>query len=177
MNLIKYLSVLFPFFILNSYSKEITISNDDNFKNFKDIINNNQNDKELIINLEDPYYNMTINNYVLEIVVITNLSFIGNENGTIFDYNNTRLGTMHFSVPNPITLKFKNIIFENFSYPNNVYTNDVRAIEIFVDSNKYYAIFENCTFRNNKQDILQYQINYLKKANDDFNIQFNNCNF
>jgi len=184
MNLILYIYCIITLLFISVNSKEISIrNNDNNFKNLNSVLNNNQYDKELKLNFVDSYYNMTFLGYVTDLNVSTNLYFIGNQNGTTFDYCNSKLGVLHIRMNNnnnnnnnkETTIIFKNIIFENFNDRDNLYTQHLRIMDIFQEPKKY-IIFENCTFQNNKQDLLSFHAANTKVL-DDFYIQFNNCSF
>ncbi|OUM63280.1 hypothetical protein PIROE2DRAFT_10248 [Piromyces sp. E2] len=100
MNIIFKQICLFFFYILlftgtnGVQSKVIYIKhNDTSFKNLPDLILRNQNDKELIVNFVDEYYDMSeIEEYAILISVATNITLVGNKNGTMFDYSTPRKG-------------------------------------------------------------------------------------
>eukprot|EP00833_Pecoramyces_ruminatium_P013753 jgi/Orpsp1_1/1187785/evm.model.d7180000060165.1 len=151
------------------YSKEFYIKNDNDFKDLTHIINDNQNDNELIIHLIDNYYDMSVLPYTIDMSIITNISFIGNKNGTIFDYKRDKKGRMIFNIINNKgeTIKFENIIFENFN-PDGVYEIEILLINAISDN--YFFIVNNCTFQNNDYRILRTQFfcyfSIMDKSND-----------
>ncbi|ORX42810.1 hypothetical protein BCR36DRAFT_361777 [Piromyces finnis] len=171
--------ILILYFISESYEKEFIIRNSDNtFINLKKIINDNQNE-ELILNFVDSYYDMSIHDYVVEVTILENTIIRGNINGTLFDYNGQRRCSMIFLISNinkGKTVIIENIIFENY-IPKD-YNNNNQILQIKSESSiNYYFKFNNCTFRNNNQDILSVNIEENKNIFDDFSVEFNHCNF
>jgi len=92
----KYIILTIKLYILSLlglykvYSKEISIKyGDSNWNSLKSVINNNQNDGELILRFVDDYYLFKFKDIpsFIEITVNSNIKFIGNEIGTVFDYD------------------------------------------------------------------------------------------
>jgi len=163
-------------YILNVFSKEFFIRNNNEFINLKEIIVENQNFNELILNFVDEYYDMTnINDYSVEINVDTNIIFNGNKNGTVFDYNYKCRGSFNLlfnGIKNEI-IKFNDIIFKNF---NHIVRDNVHAIAINGNNNHFRVEFNNCTFQNNNYLISISSMSNLS-LNSKPNILLNKCNF
>jgi len=159
------------------YAKKITIHNkDNNFYNIKDLINNNQ-DEELYLYFVDNTYDMTyIPLFSVALSIQTNTYFIGNPNGTIFDYNLSRKGTLqfNFSKGNGQKLTFENINFINFYDKNK--NEGTYMIQVNANSDNYYVVFNNCLFQNN-QNILALLITCNINTHDDPSVLFNNAKF
>lgn len=182
MNNIKHiLFILIIFFeIYITVQKVITIKNDDeSLSNLQKIIETYQHDGDLTLNFEDNYYDMSMASYAIEFSVENSITFSGNEYGTIFDYNNDIKGKFYVSLTQNIKtkIKFENIIFENFGKPNEKYYGlFLLAFHLYEHNNSQY-IFENCTFRNNIQELTSF-INYNKPVStDEASIIFNGCKF
>jgi len=180
------------FFIINIYlillfnninveGKVVTLRNSDNsFDNIGSIIANNQNNKELIINLEDEYYDMSKLSQSFEFPIMTNIKLIGNNNGTVFDYKNKYRGifNLKFAQNKNETIIFENIIFNNLldesgpSYEINIFF-------IEASSDNFNLIFNNCLFQYNHGCILRTESKCVKssRTDDSAPIIFNNCNF
>ncbi|ORX64425.1 hypothetical protein BCR32DRAFT_273116 [Anaeromyces robustus] len=77
-----------------------------------------------------------------DIQISFNISFIGNENGTIFDYNNKLNGSFIFTFfqNQGELLKFENITIKNYPYNNN------NIIDIIVKSDNFFIFFNHCYF-------------------------------
>ncbi|OUM68069.1 hypothetical protein PIROE2DRAFT_4353 [Piromyces sp. E2] len=163
----------FPLIFINTNAKEVIIKNDDNFPYLFDILNDYQIENELILNFVDTYYNMELLNvYTLDVTMISNISLIGNINGTIFDYGKKYKGTFQIIINKENTLKIQNIIFENF------YTQDVvHCIKINAKVPNFKIIISNCTLRNNDHSFFAFDLDYPQQVENDFHILFSNCNF
>ncbi|OUM69523.1 hypothetical protein PIROE2DRAFT_2621 [Piromyces sp. E2] len=163
---------------LITYGKTLIIrNNDDNFYNLNNVINIYQNSKELILNFVDDYYDMSIFSNKFETTVISNISFIGNEKGTVFDYNFDCFGVYQFTFLNNLGnfVKFENITFKNFIFPNGS-VNAINFIYIVSKVENFYLIFNNCNFMNFQNKIFDFNVS-TKNINNDSNFIFNNCNF
>jgi len=119
-HLFKLIFYIYLFFLNTEiyYGKVITIrNNDENFRHFINIFKYLQNDKNgLIIKFEYMEYDMTEMEYIVDINVINDITFIGNSKGTIFNFKNERKGIFSFTLsPNNFnsTIIFENIIFDN----------------------------------------------------------------
>ncbi|OUM67368.1 hypothetical protein PIROE2DRAFT_5231 [Piromyces sp. E2] len=172
---------------MNKLYNFIFIHNDDIdvMRTIGDKINSSQNDSDLIIRFVDDYYDFS--KYGLQSVSIfvnTNISLIGNENGTVFDFNyDKQIGiTFQFDTKEKTkTLKIENIKFEKF-YPKN--SGGIGRTQVLLyfnfylnKSDNFYIIFNNCNFQNNNHELIKVDI-YLDVATyDDYRIQFNNCKF
>jgi len=119
--ILKYKHLYYIYFLLVFrlkviFTKEFIVSNNFNgINNICTIIKNNQvENKDLIFRFNEDYYDISLNKeFTNEINIISNVSFIGNINGTIFDYNRLRKGVIYFMLNEfkRITIKFENIIF------------------------------------------------------------------
>jgi len=148
------LLVLSLFRIYKVYSKEITIEyQDSNWDILKSVINDNQNEEELIIKFSDDYYFFRLENDLndfLEINVNSNIKFIGDDNGTVFDFNQESY-SFHFSFNKKgYSVRFENIIFQNYKHPSL----DSGLIIIQSKSDDFSLIIEKCTFKNNFNNVL-----------------------
>jgi len=164
---------LFYLEIQTYYGKVISIRNgDESFRNFFNLINDIQNDKNgLIVKFEDAEYDMTEMGFNVGIYVNYDITFIGNSNVTIFDYKNERMGLFHFIYHqnSNITITIENIIFDNAG--SEIANVDIFKINFNTNNNK--IIFNNCIFRNNYLPILNLE------ENNNYNslATFNHCNF
>jgi len=175
--LVVYIFIIFTKTIV--FTKEIII-NHDNFYNLKNIINASQNDGEIVLKFVENYYNMTYLNFDTEITVLSNISFIGNDNGTIFDYNNKRRGALNFKFVDTGEkikyLNFHNIIYENLMEKDvSFYGINVITIQTYTD--KVSININNCTFRNNHGNTFQLISKCMKTTYENPSIVFNNCTF
>jgi len=176
-----YIYFLLVFKLRAIFTKEFVVSNNSNdINNIWTIIKNNQvENKELIFRFNEDYYDMSLNKeFSIEFNIISNVSFIGNINGTIFDYNRLRKGTIYFllNLYKRITIKIENIIFQNF-YIDDYYANGVFLIKFFSNHNNFNIIFNNCTFRNNEQSLLSLTMYCDYRTSENPTYIFNNCNF
>jgi len=158
----------------NVKAKEITIKNDENFHNLNNILRENINeDDHLILNFVDSYYNMELlNDYGIDITVLSNISFIGNKNGTIFDYRNNYKGAFKIILNKESIIKVENIIFENFNTQGFVHA---MKLDIFFPNFK--IIISQCTFRYNHHAFFAINFEYPQLFHSENNINFNDCNF
>jgi len=165
-------------FNLKIYAKEIIVEfNSTNFFELGSLIKNNQNDGNLVLLFEDDYYDMSVINTVsaVDISVNSNISFIGNKNGTVFDYNYGKIGgfKFDFSRLKNDTVKFENITFKK--YKEKVISQGMTTLTVFSSTDNYNMIFNNCNFIENEYVILNIVLT-CKKTSNPF-IFFNNCNF
>ncbi|ORX64116.1 hypothetical protein BCR32DRAFT_273221 [Anaeromyces robustus] len=171
--------ILFIFFILFQSliidAKDYKIKNDSNlFYDLNSIISQNQNSDELILNFVDNYYDMSLlNDYSIDISVETNIYFIGNINGTYFDYKNGPRGTMHFNIYNGG--KDKTISYDNIIFGNSSPTASLIRLESTKD--QMNVVFNNCTFENHNNNIINFQITCTYQVQLTPQIVFNKCNF
>ncbi|ORX57898.1 hypothetical protein BCR36DRAFT_402256 [Piromyces finnis] len=161
-------------------SKDIIIhNNDETFLNLQEVINN-QDDKNITLRFVDNYYNMTLLPYSIAVTVSNNINFVGNENKTIFDYNNNYKGVFCFTFvksSNLFTVKLENIIFENFSTNFIEYT----GVQTFFIKSYIYdfqMIYHNCVFRNNKYSLFHFDIFYENKGDKNVSqVSIEDCDF
>ncbi|KAG4085267.1 hypothetical protein H8356DRAFT_1298496 [Neocallimastix lanati (nom. inval.)] len=100
--------------------------------------------------------------YSIDVMVLSNITLIGNEKGTEFDYKNGYRGAFSFTclIGKGETIKFKNIIFKNYLAQNKVY-----GLKITSTSHNFFAIMDNyvkpqvlfnkCKFLNNHGKIIE----------------------
>ncbi|ORX50769.1 hypothetical protein BCR36DRAFT_397449 [Piromyces finnis] len=150
---ILFIILFIYFFVSKAYAIEYKVKfNDTNFNNIKDFVNGIQN-----------------------ITVQSNITFIGNTNGTIFDFGKVPRGRLIFSYPSRgYTVKIENIIFENYS-STGLY--DVEMMIINVYSDNYYFILNNCTFQNNYYRVIRIDTAINKWTHTHPSVIINNCNF
>jgi len=174
------LYLLILFFLIKIKAKEIIIHNEDeNFFNLINVINNNQNDNnELVIRLVDDYYNMTEQVYNIELSLMSNVSIVGNENGTVIDYNKERRGgfLIAYSRNKWDKFTFKNLIFENYS-TNGADLQGIQIISVFSKVSNIQVSLENCVFRNNDYRLFHALVTNNKIMNDKPQVIFKNCVF
>ncbi|ORX81129.1 hypothetical protein BCR32DRAFT_293444 [Anaeromyces robustus] len=172
-------SIYFIFIIVKVFTKEIIIRNVENdLSNLKTIVQENQRDGELILKFIDNYYNMTLVGYEFAISVESNISFIGNINGTIFDFNNDRKGRISIfsNGDRKDTIKMENLIFKNYSVFGGMISG---AAVFYIASNSInnFYIFKNCTFINITHNIFNGDIRCGKQDIYEPNILISNCKF
>jgi len=170
--------IIFLFCIKICYGKEIIIKNEDDlFYKFSNIVINYEGNEELILKFPDKKYDMLELDFSLELPVKTNITFIGTEKTTIFDFGNEIKGSFKIfkSVEKSYFVKFENIIFQNYS--KDSYENKVSIFHLESTYNNMFITFNNCTFRNNNYEIIT--IDVLCSKNDVFepNLIINNCQF
>ena len=173
------LYVLSLFGLYKVYSKKISIKyQDNNWNSLRSVINNNQNDGELILRFVDNYYHLKFENVnsLMDISVNANIKFIGNENGTIFDYDyENHSFDLAFDRVKEYTVSFENIIFQNFKHTS--LGEGVAVLLVQSQSNYFNLVLENCTFRDNLNSVLYFDVFNKKEAKDDYSILINNCRF
>ncbi|ORX45341.1 hypothetical protein BCR36DRAFT_358228, partial [Piromyces finnis] len=173
-----YYTIFITIYYLKSFSKEIYISfNDENFNNLKDIINDNQVSNEgLVLYFNDSYYDMTNLPYTIDITVNSNISFIGNKNGTVFDYKGDKKGRLIFNYfdNKERKIKIENISFENF---NNFGIIDIEMIILNTKSDNIFLTFDDCIVRNNNYRFLRIDYACNMPSHSEPSIIFNNCEF
>ncbi|OUM62442.1 hypothetical protein PIROE2DRAFT_11292, partial [Piromyces sp. E2] len=161
--LFTYILIIYIFFLIWSvpvYSNEYII-NDKNFKNLPNILKEIQGNNKNILFFEEGYYDISeIDNPSIGLSPLEDISLIGRENGTIFDFKNT---------PSSIDIN---------------YINGVYALQVHPETYDFYLDIINCTFRNSKVPLLSFMTKNLKiDKNDDKNllndvaVLFDNCQF
>jgi len=175
--LIQIISFLF---IPVSYEKEIIIkNNDENWNNLKDVINDNQNDKELILRFEDDYYDVNFENVFssLELMISSDVFFIGNKNGTVFDFMENIIGYNILYLRNKgDTLKFENIIFKNFAVKQLILYS-VPLFSIRTTTDNFNLIYTNCTIQDSKAAFISIYATNPKSISSSYSVQIDNCIF
>ncbi|OUM66935.1 hypothetical protein PIROE2DRAFT_5795 [Piromyces sp. E2] len=175
-----FIHVILFFFIDITFEKEITIKNhDENWNNLKNVINDNQNDEELILRFVDNYYTVYYDNIFssIELMITGNVSFIGNENGTVFDFLDNIIGyNIQYLRNKGDVVKFEKIIFKNslvgFSTKYSIPLFAIRA-----STDYFNLIFSNCTFEDNKAPIMSVDITTSKSTASTYSVQINDCFF
>ncbi|ORX56012.1 hypothetical protein BCR36DRAFT_175691 [Piromyces finnis] len=122
----------------------------------------------------------TLPYYSIDITMASNISLIGNKNGTIFDYKNNYKGAMFFNFIEDKTqykLEMKNLIFKNYEYHGR-FQSGVRCISILSIFKDFHISINNCTFINGKSPYISL-INdfFIKETVTEPQMKFNNCNF
>lgn len=174
--LIAYFYYLLKCLVINS--KEIII-NEENIINLKNFLQQQQ-DNDLILYFVQEYYDMTvISDYNLDTYVNTNISFIGNKNGTTFDFKNKYKSAIYFIFNDErkkYEIKMENIIFDNYEYQGG-YTNCVRCITLSSKIKDFSFILNNCTFKNGMTSYISIQYDFNVEGSSEPQVQFNNCTF
>ncbi|ORX45745.1 hypothetical protein BCR36DRAFT_357819 [Piromyces finnis] len=177
------LCIIYIVFHINA--KEIVVRNkDENFKNLQKVVNNNQNDKELIVRFIDPEYDMYDEEYMqfdCEFTILTNVTFIGNTNGTVFNYKGDKRGRMKFIFINSTNYRnkviVKNIAFKDYEQSNYL-VEGVGLHRIVTHTDNFQCIFENCIFDNAKQALFFIRNDLCSKPlSEESYVLFNNCIF
>jgi len=150
--LYNYIYIIFSilFLVRNGNSLEIYIGNEDEeFYNLSDVLFDSLYEDELIVNFVDSYYDMTYVFMDIMLPIDIDITFRGNENGTVFDYKNEVFwGGFYYFLELGKTFKIENIIFQNFSNKSN--DNEVvPLLEIYATFNNFSVIFNNCSFKSN----------------------------
>ncbi|ORX42862.1 hypothetical protein BCR36DRAFT_374259 [Piromyces finnis] len=174
-----YIILVFSFYVIVTYGKEYIIRNgDDFFYSINGIITNYEGNEELIFRFPDHQYDMLNQIYSISIPVNTNISFIGNENMTIFDFGFDKKGALDInkSIDKELYVKFENIIIQNF-YSLNQYQSKISVFHVISQLNNLFVTYNNCIFRNNSNDIFTLDINCSKNNIIEPNVTFNNCKF
>jgi len=161
-------------FIKSSYEKEFTIrSNDSSFYDLSVFIRNNL-EEDLVLYFVNDYYDLSVvKEFKWDINIMHDIYFIGNKNGTIFDYKKGQKGnfTLIYSRGKGETVKFENIIFQNY------YKSDVNAININASTDMFHFEMNNCTVRNIEAKFLLVDLICNKQMQIDPQVIIRNSNF
>ncbi|ORX46842.1 hypothetical protein BCR36DRAFT_356203 [Piromyces finnis] len=176
-----FIVVLINFLLLllvkgEKYRKELYVKfNDTIFNNLQHFVNDCQNYNELYLYFTDDYYDMSILPYDVEITVSWDIYFIGNKNGTVFNYKRDRYGKMIFTYPlsKGYKVKFENIILED--YYNKLRGN--RLINVVSNSNNYYFEMYKCIFRDISSPIFRINVNSNHQESFNTKVYINDCSF
>ncbi|OUM62720.1 hypothetical protein PIROE2DRAFT_10929 [Piromyces sp. E2] len=126
----------------------------------------------------DSYYDMEKINFSNDFTVISNISIIGNSNGTIFDYRNNIKGILSFYFESDNTrVTIENIIFINFYEYHKEFDDRIQMIYIQSELEKFYFTFNNCTFQNNYNRLINIKMKCHKSSHLEPAILLNECNF
>ncbi|OUM67535.1 hypothetical protein PIROE2DRAFT_4938, partial [Piromyces sp. E2] len=132
---------------------------------------------------------MSLQPFNIDIAIMTNIKIIGNNNGTVLDFNNKFNGLFTFRI---IQNKGETIIIENIVYINLLEENKPRygnnhgsifRTEVNCDkslrTNSTSIVFNDCNFYDNTVKLVHlYHINYKEVENYECSaITFKNCNF
>jgi len=169
---------IFIYYINLSLAKEIIIKNDiNNFYNIRNLIVENQNDDHLILNFIDGYYNFTTFTNQINFEVMSNITFVGNKEGTIFDYTNNKNGYifLQFLENNGYVVTFQNITFQHYHEDINI--KGIMIIIVFSKTDNFLVKIENCNFINNSYPLLYLEVSYNKETNKEPFYIVDNCNF
>jgi len=166
--------------IIVSYGKRITIkSSDFGWKyDLGSIINRDQGEGELTVYFPDEEYNMSVLNFDTIIVnVEKKVTFLGNENGTIFNYKYDRRGPFSVSISKKAELfKMENIIFEK--YKNDRASDGVQIMFLHTYSDDFQFLVKNCTFRDNDFKLFRIDVQVTKNYKNNWPyILFDHCKF
>ncbi|ORY85198.1 hypothetical protein LY90DRAFT_663470 [Neocallimastix californiae] len=175
------LIILFLIFIGKVKSLELIIRNNDPiFPNLNEVLDYNQNNNELILRFVDDYYDLTkLLHYSIDVSVTTNITLIGCEKKTIFDYKNNKKGVLLFTLTGfkKDSVRIENIIFENY-YTFDVGYNEINLFYLKAVYNTFYFHIKNCIFRNNIHTIGQIEVeNHNLKYIKSPQVVIENCEF
>ena len=154
----------------------------DSFPKLGDIITNNQDDEELIVYFVDDVYDMSVLPAdTLLINVINKVKFLGNENGTVFNYNYDRNGIFKVSI-NSVDrdrgelFTLENIIFEK--YKNDRASDGIQIMFVVATSDNFQFLVKNCTFRDNDFKLFRIDVQVTKNYKNNWPyILFDHCKF
>ena len=169
---------LFQLIFFKIKAKEIIIhNNDENFLNIDKILSH-QDDKNVTVKFVDNYYDMSLQGYSMMFTITYNLNIMGNENGTIFDYNNQYKGLWKFSMAvNGLSLKIQNIIYENLS-TNDVDYKGKQILYFDLRASNFQLMLNNCIFRNNKYSLIELDVFFENKVfSNKPKLHIKNCKF
>jgi len=125
----------------------------------------------------DDYYDFSFVNDQIKFEVLSNITFIGNKEGTIFDYTyikNVNI-IIQFLISNGNTVKFENITFQN--YHQDVNRIGIMLLTVSSKTDNFLVKFENCNFLNNSYPLMQLDVSYNKETNKEAYYVVDNCNF
>jgi len=125
----------------------------------------------------DDYYDFSFVNDQVKFEVLSNITFIGNKEGTIFDYTyikNVNI-IIQFLISNGNTVKFENITFQN--YHQDVNRIGIMLLTVSSKTDNFLVKFENCNFLNNSYPLMQLDVSYNKETNKEAYYVVDNCNF
>ncbi|KAG4092835.1 hypothetical protein H8356DRAFT_1081867 [Neocallimastix lanati (nom. inval.)] len=152
------------------FTKEFIVSNNFNgINNIWTIIKNNQvENKDLIFRFNEDYYDISLNKeFTNEINIISNVSFIGNINGTIFDYNRLRKGTFRNNDQPLLSLNMECVYSSIYSI---IVISNTSAI--FNGNTSNYeisdSIFHNVTLKKSIPAIFNSKVSYFHINNTEF---------
>jgi len=157
----------------------------DLFKDLAKLINHNQNDNELRIRFVDPIYYLNNKDipFDYDLTITSNITFIGNENGTIFDFQNDVRGKMKFlyNIKNNSnyknTVKVENIHFINYG-DTEYLLSGVGLLKVSTTVDNFQCIFKNCIFENSRQALIYIRNDYCyKPIPEESIVLFENCFF
>ncbi|ORX49040.1 hypothetical protein BCR36DRAFT_413035 [Piromyces finnis] len=165
-------------YILHVSTKEIKIKNNSNFYELEKIINENQGDSnELVLYFVDDYYDMSkYPNFDISVVVLSNITFLGNNNGTVFDYKWDKKGPFSigfYNVSGKI-VKFENLIIKNF-YPKG--QNNKFMTRFSAKNDNFQVVYNNCTFTDNKYSLITVTFPSDEKTQEEPQLTMINCKF
>ena len=173
-------NIILIFTIVKVYTKEYIIRNEEEgFINLRPLFPNFVGN-ELILNFVDDYYNVPISKSRYEITVASNITFRGNQNGTIMDYGYSRnyeLGILH-RYSNTYTVTFENFIFQN--YNEELDRSGMELIRFISSNDNFYLKFINCTFLNNSYSVVRIEETCPNSSHFDHSnpsVVFDNCYF
>ncbi|OUM63852.1 hypothetical protein PIROE2DRAFT_9521 [Piromyces sp. E2] len=179
-NIFVFFIISLSFYCIRIYGTEFIIKNnlyDDKYFDSFETIGNNFYEEELVFKFEESYYdfsNLKKINFEFKFNKETkNIYFIGNKNGTIFDFKSGKGGSFFINGINANSIKIENIIFNNYNQrgQNHMY---LFAINVIYDTTVY---INNCTFQNNDFELIGINTWSNKIKESEPRIIINNCNF
>jgi len=174
--IISYIFMIY--YKITVYAKKYTINNnEESFQKMIDILHYMQNSDELILYFEDDYYDIYefSVDYDILVTVSSNITIIGNNNGTVFDFNNERKGVFIFSHTED---KVKSVTFENIIFKNARSVDpSIDLVRFVSNTDKLFSTFNNCTFQNIFFNIIAIFSSCTKSNHEEASLLINNCKF
>ncbi|ORY73030.1 hypothetical protein LY90DRAFT_185739 [Neocallimastix californiae] len=145
-----------------SYGKDFYITSNSTYfdsnsdVNIDTLINNESQNEAINLYFMDDLYDFSIK-FNNDINIYNDINIIGmSNNGTIFDFKNTRKGSMliNYSSKSGYKILFKNIIFQNFNSNGDEKVSLFQMTSTPVEQKIY---FEDCIFQNNNCILIKMQ--------------------
>jgi len=132
--------------------------------------------EEFVFKFEEDYYDFSdwpSVNLVLKFnEEAKHISFIGNKNGTVFDFKRSQSGSFFIQTPGALSIKMENITFRNFDLTGQM----LLYLIVFFPGENTYLNINNCTFENNYYALFSIVSQALTKEKESL-ITISNCNF
>ncbi|OUM57725.1 hypothetical protein PIROE2DRAFT_17194 [Piromyces sp. E2] len=114
--------------------------------------------------------------FTYDVTVHSNISLIGNKNGTVFDYKNDKKGRLifHYYDNKGAIIKMENISFENF---NSSGLTEIDIIILYSSTDNIFFIVNKCNIKNNNYRFIRIYYTCNTPSHSNPSIIFNDCNF